>query len=108
MRSGKRGSFRYTLSLAARVTLTIERPGPGRKSGKACKKQTKRNRKAKKCTFYAPVGKLTHAGKAGAEQRSLLGQARRPGDEARRVPPDRRGRGPQRSQICVRFDASSR
>ncbi len=74
MRSGKRGSFRYTLTLAARVTLTIERPGPGRRSGKACKKQTKRNRKAKKCTFYAAVGKLTHAGKAGPNTAPFSGK----------------------------------
>ncbi len=79
LRSGKSGSFRYTLSLAARVTLTIERPGPGRRSGKACKKQTKRNRKAKKCTFYAPVGKLTHAGKQGSNRAPFSGK---PGGKA--------------------------
>ena len=65
MRTGKRGTFRYTLTRAARVTFTIQRPGPGRKVGSSCKKQTRKNRKKRKCTYYASVGKLTHAGKPG-------------------------------------------
>jgi hypothetical protein len=65
MRTGKPGTFRYALTRAARVTFTIQRPGPGRKVGSSCKKQTRKNRKKRRCTYYASVGKLTHAGKPG-------------------------------------------
>jgi hypothetical protein len=79
MRKGKPGTFRYTLSRAARVTLTIQRPGPGRKVGASCQKQTRKNRKKRKCTYYAPAGTLTHAGKAGANTVPFSGK---PGGKA--------------------------
>jgi hypothetical protein len=83
LRSGKSGNFRYTLSSGASVSLTIERAGKGRKSGRVCKKQTRRNRKKPKCTFYSSVGRLTQAGVAGANTLrfagKLAGRALKPG-----------------------------
>ena len=76
MRSGKRGSFRYTLTLAARVTLTIARPGPGRKVGSSCRKQTRKNRKKRRCAFYAAIANLTHAGKPGANTVPFSGKVK--------------------------------
>jgi hypothetical protein len=69
MRSGRAGTFSYSLDRAAGVTIALERVQRGRRSGNACKKQTRKNRKKRACTFFAPVGKLTQAGKAG---RNLL------------------------------------
>jgi hypothetical protein len=51
-------TFVYTLSEAATVTVGIERASTGRRKGKSCVKPTKRNRKAKKCTLYTPVGAI--------------------------------------------------
>jgi hypothetical protein len=83
LRSGKKGNFKYTLSKSASVSLTIERAGKGRKSGRICKKQTRKNRKKPKCTFYSSVGKLTQAGVGGANTLrfagKLAGRALKPG-----------------------------
>jgi NHL repeat/RTX calcium-binding nonapeptide repeat (4 copies) len=83
LRSGGSGNFKYTLSTSASVTLTIERAGTGRKAGRLCTKQTRKNRKKPKCTFYSPVGKLTRAGVAGANTLrfagKLAGRALKPG-----------------------------
>ena len=45
----------YELSTAAAVSFSVERPVKGRKVGKKCKKVTKANRSAPKCTFYKPL-----------------------------------------------------
>jgi len=83
LRSGKKGNFKYTLSKSASVSLTIERAGKGRKSGRVCKKETRKNRKKPKCTFYSSMGKLTQAGAAGANTLrfagKLAGRALKPG-----------------------------
>ena len=83
LRSGKSGNFKYTLSKSASVSLTIERAGKGRKSGRVCKKETRKNRKKPKCTFYSSVGKLTQAGVAGSNTLrfagKLAGRALKPG-----------------------------
>jgi hypothetical protein len=47
------------------VTITIERAQKGRKVGRACRKQTRKNRKKRACTLFRVVGKLTQAGAAG-------------------------------------------
>jgi len=55
-----------TLSEAATVTFTVERASAGRQVRKTCVKQTRPNRRAKKCTRYTRVtGMFTHAGKRG-------------------------------------------
>jgi hypothetical protein len=65
MRTGKPGTFSYSLDKGAAVTITIERVRPGRKVGSACKKQTRKNRKKRRCTMFVPVGRLTQSGAAG-------------------------------------------
>ena len=65
MRSGRAGTFSYSLDKAASVTITIEQVKAGRKIGRVCKKQTRKNRKKRACTFFAPVGKLSQSGAAG-------------------------------------------
>ena len=65
------------------MSLTIERAGKGRKSGRVCKKETRKNRKKPKCTFFSSVGKLTQAGVAGSNTLrfagKLAGRALKPG-----------------------------
>ena len=65
MRSGRAGTFSYSLDKAATVTITIEQVKAGRKIGRVCKKQTRKNRKKRACSFFAPVGKLSQSGAAG-------------------------------------------
>jgi len=65
MRSGKRGTFTYSLDKAAAVTIALARSQRGRKVGRACRKQTRKNRRKRACTSFVSVGKLTHAGAAG-------------------------------------------
>jgi hypothetical protein len=56
----RRGSaFRYKLSEKATVVITIERPRPGRKLGKKCKKATPKLKKKKRCTLFKRAGTLT-------------------------------------------------
>ena len=52
---GKGITIRYTLSEAARVTLSFERVTSGRKVGGRCVKRTRRNRSRRRCTRYAAV-----------------------------------------------------
>jgi len=65
MRSGKRGTFTYSLDKGAAVTIALARAQRGRKVGRACRKQTRKNRRKRACTSFVSVGKLTHAGAAG-------------------------------------------
>ena len=65
LRTGRAGTFSYSLNRAATVTITLDQARAGRKVGSACKKQTRKNRKKRACTLFAPVGKLTQAGAAG-------------------------------------------
>jgi len=59
--------LRFTLSEAAAVRIAVERSTTGRRSGKACVKETAKLRraKAKRCTRYVSAGTLTRAAKAG-------------------------------------------
>jgi hypothetical protein len=52
-------AFRYTLSEAATVTITLQRPRPGRRVGKACRAPTRSNRKHRRCTRHLGAGRLT-------------------------------------------------
>jgi hypothetical protein len=79
-RKVKRGTrFRYRLSEAAKVTITIERKLKGRrvKKGKkktVCAKPTRKNRKKHKCTRYKRVGRLTASKKAGKQTTPFTGR----------------------------------
>jgi hypothetical protein len=65
MRSGRAGTFSYSLDKAAKVTIAIDQARPGRKDGRTCKKQTRKNRKKRACTLFAAIGKLSQPGHAG-------------------------------------------
>jgi hypothetical protein len=56
----------YALTAAATLSFSVERALKGRRVGKKCRKQTKANRKRKKCTrFRARKGGFSHQGTAG-------------------------------------------
>jgi hypothetical protein len=61
-----KAGFRATLSEPARLTIAISRRDAGRRAGKACKKPTRKLRKAKTCTRLTKIGSLTVAGRQGA------------------------------------------
>lgn len=93
-RKPKRGTtFRYTLSEAARVTITIERTLPGRRArvrGRTrCLKPTRRNRRARKCSRYRRSGALSGQEQPGSQSTPfsgrLRGKALRPGRYRARI-----------------------
>ena len=55
----------FSLSEAARATLTFQRRGPGRKSGGNCVKQTSGNRSHPSCTRYVNAGSINADANAG-------------------------------------------
>jgi Ca2+-binding RTX toxin-like protein len=65
MRSGRPGTFSYSLDKAASVTIAIDQARPGRKDGRTCKKQTRKNRQKRACILFAAIGKLSQPGAAG-------------------------------------------
>jgi virginiamycin B lyase len=68
-------TVRYNLAAAATTRFTVERQTAGRKKGKKCVPQTRRNRRAKKCKRYVKVkGSFTHAGKSGANSFRFTGR----------------------------------
>jgi PKD domain-containing protein len=71
----KRGSaFRFALSNAAAVTITIESLTAGRVSKGHCVKPTHKLRTAKKCTRVTKKGALHRAGAAGSNQVQFSGR----------------------------------
>jgi hypothetical protein len=72
----KKGSaFRYRLSERASVTITIERPKPGRRSGSRCRPSSPRLKHHKRCTRYAKLGTLSrHTSKAGRKTVKFSGR----------------------------------
>jgi hypothetical protein len=78
----KRGTrFRYTLSEAARVAITIERVLPGRVRGRGarrrCVKPTRRNRGARRCKRYRRVTTLVADEQVGRQSTPFSGRVRR-------------------------------
>ena len=60
-------TIRYSIDRSSAMTLTVEQAKTGRRSGSKCVGETKRNRKARRCTRYVALrGNLTDAGDAGA------------------------------------------
>ncbi len=76
-----RGSkVNYNLSEAATVTLRLERKSPGRRLGKKCVRQTKANRKKKRCPRFKQIGKeFSGPGAPGPNQVRLPGKKLKPG-----------------------------
>ena len=70
LRIGKRKKNRtkvtFRLSEAATVIVRLERRGTGRKVGRRCRKQTRRNRSRRSCVRYTRVGSKRLKGKQGA------------------------------------------
>jgi hypothetical protein len=71
-RRGKPITFGVSLSEAGTVTVVFERKTTGRKVGKKCVKQTRKNRRKKKCTLWVKAGApATKALAAGAAKLSF-------------------------------------
>jgi len=71
----KKGTtFRYTLSEAATVKITIAQRLAGRRRGKRCVAPTRKLRKAKKCTRISTRGTLTRISKTGANRVAFSGR----------------------------------
>jgi uncharacterized repeat protein (TIGR01451 family) len=65
----------YKLNTAATTTLSVLKPAPGIKSGKACVKPPKHPPKgAKKCTRYVSIGTFKHADAAGSARFRFTGR----------------------------------
>jgi hypothetical protein len=75
----RRGSaFRFRLSEAATVTITVERALPGRRVGKACRRPARRLRHRKRCTRHVRKAKLTRKRlKAGRNSVAFSGRVGR-------------------------------
>ena len=75
--------LRYRMSEAARVTITIQRNLPGRRSGGRCVRPSRRLEHAKRCVRHRIVGTLKQGGVHGANKRRFTGRiakrALRPG-----------------------------
>jgi hypothetical protein len=67
-------TFRYTLNVAASVSISITRELPGRRSGKRCVKPTKRLARAKRCTRLVGKGTLVRNSKAGRNNVAFSGR----------------------------------
>jgi hypothetical protein len=67
-------TFRFRVSEASRVLVTIARPRVGRKSGKKCAKSTRANRRKKKCTYYVRAGRFAITASAGANAYPFSGR----------------------------------
>ena len=67
-------AFRFTLSDAADVTITIQRRTAGRRSGGSCKKPTRRLRKRPACVRYVKKGALVRGLAAGRHSIAFSGR----------------------------------
>lgn len=68
----------YRLSAAASTRFTVERETAGRRKGRRCVPQTRRNRRARRCKRYVKVrGSFTHSGKAGSNSFRFTGRISR-------------------------------
>jgi len=61
-------TFSFTLNEPASVTFTFTAPASGRKIGKRCVAQTKKNKKKHRCTRTAVAGELTFSAHAGTNK----------------------------------------
>jgi hypothetical protein len=65
--------FRFMLNETATVRFTFLRATPGRKVGRKCVAQTKRNRAKPRCTRFVPAGTLKFTGHAGLNKVAFQG-----------------------------------
>jgi hypothetical protein len=71
--SVKNGKVSYRLSEQATVRLKLERKLTGRKVGRKCVKQTKKNKNRKKCPRYKKIKNFNGPGKKGLNKVTLPG-----------------------------------
>ena len=67
-------AFRFSLSEAATVTITIEQRSDGRRVTGSCRKTTTQNRKRKSCVRYVRLRTFERPGSAGANSVSFGGR----------------------------------
>lgn len=72
-RIGKRSKAKFKLTEKARVTFTVQKPAAGRLVGSSCRKQTSKNRKAKRCTRWLNVKSFRVNGKARSNSVKFTG-----------------------------------
>ncbi len=79
-RRARRGTtFRFKLSKPGRVAIVIDRRVSGRRAGAKCVRQTRRNRRAKRCMRAVRMGTLTRTGVLGSNRVAFSGRVgRRP------------------------------
>jgi uncharacterized delta-60 repeat protein len=70
-------TFGFTLNEAARVTFAFTQTLPGRRVGRRCVAQTKRNKHKRRCSRTLTAGTLTFAGHAGANKVRFQGRLSR-------------------------------
>lgn len=78
-------TFSFKLNLPANVSFTFTHTAAGRRSGKACVKQTRHNANHKRCTRTLTSGKLTFAAAAGTRKLAFDGLI----SHRNRLPPGR-------------------
>jgi Bacterial Ig domain len=61
-------TFSFALNVAARVTFQFTQPASGRKVGKKCVAQTKKNKNKRRCTRTVIAGTLTFSAHAGTNK----------------------------------------
>jgi hypothetical protein len=81
---GKGTAFRVTISERAALRITISKATKGRRVGKACKLQTKANRRRRSCTYAKTVTTLRRSGVTGAVSVAFTGKVGK-----RKLPPGR-------------------
>jgi hypothetical protein len=69
-------AFRYTLSEAGTVTITIEQRAAGRRVGARCRKQTADNRKRRRCVRFVLMRTVVRAAAAGDNSVAFGGRIR--------------------------------
>jgi hypothetical protein len=67
-------TFRFNLSEDARVRFVIAQRLPGRRSGKACRKPSAKNRGRRSCTRFVKRGTLVRTDKSGANSLKFTGR----------------------------------
>lgn len=73
--AAKKGTtFRFSVSEDARVLFTIERATVGRTVGRNCRRQTRSNRKRRKCTLYVSPQRFAVQAPAGGNRKNFSGR----------------------------------
>jgi hypothetical protein len=66
----------YRDSQSATTTFTVLRESAGRRQGRACRRPSKKNRHARRCTILTRVGSFTHTDRAGLNSFHFSGRIR--------------------------------